>query len=93
MRRAAAVAVVVLALWLVVRGVAGAGAADYAVGVITGVVAAAVLPEVLRRPVERWTRTAGVSARAAAARPVPRTQRPARTPIHDTAEHAQRQEG
>jgi hypothetical protein len=89
-RRTAATAVVVLALWLAVRAVAGPGPADYAAGVITGTVAAVVLPDALRRPGERWARSAGVAVRAAVARPVPRTQRPARTPIHDTAEYAQR---
>ena len=90
MRRSAVLAVVVLALWLAVRVAAGAGAADYAAGILTGAVAAGVLPEALSRPLERCARGAGLSVRAFAARPVPRTQRPARTRIHDTAEHAQK---
>jgi hypothetical protein len=88
--RSASLAVVVLALWLAVRLAAGAGVADYAAGVLTGAVAAVLIPAALSGPVMRWSRRAGVSARAAAARPVPRAQRPARTPIHDTAENAQR---
>jgi hypothetical protein len=89
-RRAATAAVVVLALWLAVRAAAGAGAADFTAGAITGAVVAGVLPETLRRLIERWTRKAGLSVRTAAARPLPRVPRPLRTPIHDTAEHAQK---
>ena len=37
-RRSAVLAVVVLALWLAVRVAAGAGAADYAAGILTGAV-------------------------------------------------------
>jgi hypothetical protein len=89
-RKAASLTVVVAALWLGVRLAAGAGAADYAGGVLTGAVGAVFIPDALSRSAIRWARRAGVSARAFVYRPVPRVPRPARTPIHDTAEHAQR---
>lgn len=78
-------AAVVAVLWL--RAAVGAGAADYAAGVVTG--AAAVVAALLA-PVERWARRAGAAMRATVNRPVPRRPRPARTPIHDTAVQAQK---
>lgn len=87
-RKAASLTVVVAALWLGVRLAAGAGAADYAGGVLTGAVGAVFIPDALSRSAIRWARRAGVSARAVVYRPIPRVPRPASTPIHDTAETA-----
>lgn len=86
-RHAVTGAVVVLGLWLAAGWVAGTTAADWAAGLAAGAAAAVIAPEALRGPAERWARQAGISARAWLTRPLPRLPRPARTPIHDTAEH------
>lgn len=88
-RRAAAAAVTVAAVVLVIRWTAGPGAVDYAAGFISGAAACCGLVLVQRSNAERWARRAGVAARAAVDRPLPRVPKPARTPIHDSAVHQQ----
>lgn len=90
LRNAAICCLAPLALWLLIRQAAGPGLADYSAGVATGAGVCALFGAVLRARADRWARRAGLSARAAASRPVKRVPRPARTPIHDSAEHQMR---
>lgn len=84
-RRTFTAAVVVAVLRLVAGWLAGPGAADVAAGFACGVVACAAVIDAQRARAERWARRVGLSARAAANRPVAHRPKPARTPIHDSA--------
>jgi hypothetical protein len=87
--RMAAWASIMPALWLLVRWTAGPGPADYTAGFFSGAAVCAGLVLLARVHADRWARRAGVTARAAASRPVPHWPKPARTPIHDSAVHQQ----
>ena len=64
--------------------------AAYLAGVASGIVLAAAAAAGSNRAGIRLARCLGIRAREVAMRPVPRAPRPASTPIHDTAEHAQK---
>lgn len=89
-RRSAGWVVLAAGLWLAIRWGAGAGAADYAAGFASGAAVCGGLVLTARGRADRWARRAGVAARAAVDRPVPRVPKPARTPIHDEAAARQR---